>query len=58
MKKISDAKFREMADTLGDWIAKDAIIHIPLNAAVERNESGAWVNCKVLVPWPEEPPSD
>jgi hypothetical protein len=41
MKQITDAKFREMADSLGDWIAKDAIIHIPLDAVVERDESGA-----------------
>ena len=58
MKHITDAEFRKMTDTLGDWIAEDAIIHIPLDAAVDRDESGAWVDCKVLVPWPEEPPSD
>jgi hypothetical protein len=54
MKRITDAEFRKMADALGDWIARDAIIHIPLNAAVERDEPGAWVECKVLVPWPEK----
>lgn len=58
MKRITDAELREMANALGDWIAKDAIIHIPLDAAVERDESGAWVDCKVLVPWPEEAPTD
>ena len=58
MKQITDAKFREMADTLGDWIAKDAIIHIPHDAAIERDELGAWVECKVLVPWPEKPLSN
>lgn len=54
MKKISDRQLREMADRLGDWIESDAIIHIPLNAKVEREESGAWIDCKILVPWPEK----
>jgi len=58
VKRITDAKFRKMADELGDWIAKDAMIHIPLNAAVERDELGAWVECKVLVPWPQETATD
>lgn len=55
MKRISDEKLREMADKLGDRIARDAVIHIPLDAAVERDEMGAWVDCRVLVPWPEKP---
>ncbi len=53
-EKLSDKKLREMADRLGDWIESDAIIHIPLKAKVEREEQGAWVDCKILVPWPDE----
>lgn len=51
MKPISDEKIREVADILGDWIERDAILHIPLNAKVERDELGGWVECKLLVPW-------
>jgi hypothetical protein len=52
-KSVSDEQFRKLADQLGDWIERDAIIHIPLNSAVERDEDGpgVWVDCEILVPW-------
>lgn len=49
---FSDEEIRAAADILGDWLEKDAIIHIPLQADVERDkELGAWVDCKILIPW-------
>lgn len=48
---FSDKKIIEAAEILGDWIERDAIIHIPLNAKVERDGYGGWVECKLLVPW-------
>ena len=50
-KSISDKKIREVADALLDWIERDAVIHIPIRAEVERDALGAWVECKLLVPW-------
>ena len=54
MQKQSDDEIRKLADCLGDWMEKDAILHIPQNAKIERETIGAWVECKVLVPWPDD----
>ncbi len=54
MSQYTDEEFRKMADEIGDWIAKDVIIHIPQNASVHREAVGVWVECQVLVPWPQE----
>ena len=51
MSQITDEEVRKLAEQLGDWVQRDAILHIPPNAAVERGESGSWVECRLLVPW-------
>ena len=57
-KEYSDERIRQLAENLGDWIQEDAVIHIPLNAPIERDDIGAWVDCKILVPLQCEPQQD
>ncbi len=51
MKQNSDKELRELAERLGDWIQSDVLIHVPEVATVEREACGAWVECRLLVPW-------
>jgi len=58
MAKPGDEEIRENADLLAGWVERDVMLHIPLNARVEREEDCAWVECLMQVPLPLRMPEE